>query len=114
MHSNVAALLTSLVKDTDYRPTWVSSDLRQAGSSKSIGHYNATYFGIHNTDSSAATVTVWPMDMHDGSTWIGSGTSITIPAGGVFYVYVGKVTWSGTTYDNKLVLLGSLAPSLNR
>ena len=114
MHSNVASLLTSLTKDTDYRPTWITGDQRRAGSRKSIGHYSATYFGIHNKDTASATITVWPMDMHDGTDWIGSGTSITIPAGGVFYVYVGKVTWSGTTYDNKLVLLGSLAPTLTR
>ena len=84
-----------------YVPTWTNTDARQpVVTNGTMGYYTPVYFGIHNPSSSSQTVTVWTIAQ--GST--GSGVSVNIPAGGIFYASIAKIN---VTNGNTVVLLGS-------
>lgn len=76
---------------TDYSPTFVNQDARDANSTTGgVGYYTPIYFGIHNPSGTAQTVTVWTVTQGTS----GSGVSVYLAAGATFYATVAKLTVS--------------------
>lgn len=74
-----------------YTPTFVNQSGRsEAVNDKGVGYFTDTWFGVHNPQATAQSVTIWTADQGTG----GSGVVVRINPGETFYAVIAKLTVS--------------------
>ena len=84
---------------TDYTPVFTTQSTRDTASdpTSGVGYFTDTWFGVHNPQSTAQTVTIWTVDQGPS----GSGVDVRILPGETFYATLAKITVAAD-----MVLLG--------
>lgn len=102
MNTTVAKLVKkhgTANNSTNYTPIFTSQSTRDTASDATtgVGYFTDTWFGVHNPQATAQTVTVWTVDQGTG----GSGVDVRILPGETFYATLSKLTVAAD-----MVLLG--------